>query len=371
MNYTKNDIVKIIEESSAFEQNKKDYEIFCKKYPNFLSSYTEYKYFLLNRYKNDYIDKLFCSACGINRVKFISMKKGYRRFCSYKCSNSSEDMKQKRQELKTQSIQKKYGVSNIFQVQSIKDDIKQTLLIKYGCENISQNADIKNKKKETLMKNYNVEVPYKSAEIRERGIKTSLERYGTTHPMKNIDVQEKLKIVFLEKYGVDNPMKNQEIQSKLSKIISSNDVRQKVYDTHIKNNSFNKSSTEDEIYEILTEIFGNENVYRQYMDERYPFSCDFYIKSIDLFIEFNGTWTHGGEPFDTENSDHLSKLQFWKNKNTRYYKNAIYTWTDLDVRKRKIAYENNLNYLEFFEKTQLEDWIKNSLLNNDYKNDIV
>ena len=92
--------------------------------------------------------------------------------------------------------------------------------------------------------------------------------------------------------------------------------------------------------------YGIDNVKRQYSDSRYPFACDFYIPSEDLFIEFNRNWTHGGHPFDESNLDDIYKFEQWQEKaeTSNYYKNAIYTWTDLDVRKQKCAKENNLNY---------------------------
>ena len=37
-----------------------------------------------------------------------------------------------------------------------------------------------------------------------------------------------------------------------------------------------------------------------------------------------------------------------KSKNSKYYDNSIYTWTDLDVRKREVATNNNLNWIEVF-----------------------
>lgn len=37
---------------------------------------------------------------------------------------------------------------------------------------------------------------------------------------------------------------------------------------------------------------------------------------------------------------------WYRNNGNDYYANAIYVWTDLDVRKHKIAKENNLN-IEF------------------------
>lgn len=70
-----------------------------------------------------------------------------------------------------------------------------------------------------------------------------------------------------------------------------------------------------------------------------------------LYIEFQGNWTHGKHPY-TGLDDDLEVVSKWKeqSKTKPYYKNAIYTWTDLDIRKRNIAKENNLNYIELFSK---------------------
>ena len=55
-----------------------------------------------------------------------------------------------------------------------------------------------------------------------------------------------------------------------------------------KNNSFNKSKEEEKYYSYLLHLYSSEDIVRQYYDkDRYPFHCDFYIKSEDLFIEVN------------------------------------------------------------------------------------
>lgn len=46
-----------------------------------------------------------------------------------------------------------------------------------------------------------------------------------------------------------------------------------------------------------------------------------------------------------------------KNGNTKYYNNAITTWTVRDVQKRKVAKENNLNYKEFWNINELKKFI--------------
>lgn len=118
---------------------------------------------------------------------------------------------------------------------------------------------------------------------------------------------------------------------------------------HLKmkeNNSFIHSNDEENVYDDLVSIFGENSVVRQYSDERYPFSCDFYIPSEDLFIEVNKHWTHGGHPFDSSNKEDINKLSVMQElaKTSNFYKQAIYVWTDLDVRKQQTAKVNNLNY---------------------------
>lgn len=65
-------------------------------------------------------------------------------------------------------------------------------------------------------------------------------------------------------------------------------ISEKAAKTHRKNNSFNNSKPEISLRKILVEIFNENDIITEYSDDpRYPFKCDFYIKSEDLFIELN------------------------------------------------------------------------------------
>lgn len=123
------------------------------------------------------------------------------------------------------------------------------------------------------------------------------------------------------------------------------------YLTRKKNGTFNSSSQEEEYYIKLCDIFGDEDVVPQYTDDRYPFNCDFYVKSLDLFIELNFHWTHGNKPFDSNDEDCLRKLTLWeeKSKSSKYFVNAIKVWTVRDVEKVNIAHGNNLNLFVLYE----------------------
>lgn len=122
--------------------------------------------------------------------------------------------------------------------------------------------------------------------------------------------------------------------------------RESINDKMIQEGTFNSSSQEETYYLQLVESFGKGDVVRQYSDARYPYKCDFYIPSQDLFIELNAHWTHGGRPFVSSNKECQMQLKDRQQraKYSQYYENAIYTWTDLDVRKREIALQNSLNY---------------------------
>lgn len=119
--------------------------------------------------------------------------------------------------------------------------------------------------------------------------------------------------------------------------------------TMSKKGWFGTKPTKNEInvYNDLIKQYSINDIVCQYYDkDRYPFKCDFYIKSVDLFIEVNAHWTHGGMPFDGTNPHCIEQLKIWKEKSktSKFYQNAITTWTVRDVRKQQIAIENHLNY---------------------------
>ena len=99
----------------------------------------------------NYINKLefipTCLNCG-NGVKYVSLKDGYRKYCSEKCSNIHTQSKIKITNLK------KYGFENPFQSEIIKEKIKKTNLEKYGFEFSHQNKKVSEKATNTMIEKY-------------------------------------------------------------------------------------------------------------------------------------------------------------------------------------------------------------------------
>ena len=117
-------------------------------------------------------------------------------------------------------------------------------------------------------------------------------------------------------------------------------------ETKKKNGTTNTSRYEEDTYKELCLYYGKDDIVWSYSnDERYPFTCDFYIKSLDLFIELNIHPSHGDHSFDSNNTDDVLLLEQLKNKNDEWSNMIIDVWTQRDVRKINYARKNNLKYL--------------------------
>ena len=119
-------------------------------------------------------------------------------------------------------------------------------------------------------------------------------------------------------------------------------AHEKGFITKKLNGSLNTSKPEIAFYELLVGRYGEDDIIREYKESRYPYRCDFYIKSKDLFIELQGHQSHGIKPFDITDVECQELLHKWE---TRNYTGYISVWTDLDVRKMSHAKKHNLHFL--------------------------
>ena len=310
-----------------------------------------------------------CPTCG----KPLIFKGIFFKFCSNICAQSSDEIKQKIK----QTCLEKYGVDNYAKSKESKEKVKQTCLKKYGVEYSWQSNECKQKIKQTCLEKYGVDSPLKSKEIRNKCKLTCLEKYGVDNPAKleenkekvkqtclkkygglapicNPNIKNQIKQTCIEKYGVDNYGKSLKHKTNMSTIMLSDEMQKHRYSIMSKNNTFNTSKEEDEVYEFLSQYI---DVTRQFNgSSKYPFCCDFYIEDLDMFIECNFHWTHGGHPFDPSSIKDQVKLEQWKAKQTKYYNNAINVWTKRDVEKRNKAKEENLDYKEFWSLKELKEF---------------
>lgn len=300
------------------------------------------------------------------------------------------------------TLKYKYGedVSNSLQVPGALDKLKesnkkygndyhnhskskQTKLERYGDENYN-NAE---KHKQTCLERFGVDSFSKTQEFHHKKNKTNIERYGRTN-VGQFGTQEHTEAMIKKygaphlmqteygikqhakacqaKYGVDSYFQSQEYKDKYKNADWVKIIKEKEYHTKKANNSFTVSANEDAVYNLLVGKFGKSDIIRTYRSALYPYNCDFYIISKDLYIEYQGSWTHGKEPFDEANTKHTDILNHWlakakeynfKNSLKSYYTQAIYVWTHLDIIKRNIAKQNNLNFKELWSVTEAREWL--------------
>lgn len=377
---------------------------FCLKHnkiilKNLIVRYPQFKpkeiLFLMKNKNNLNSLNIFCK-CG-NKNKFLNSNKGYSKYCCVQCANKDNTKNQKTIISKLNNIDE-FG-RNSFQRGVAKG--KKTKFKKYGDENYND----RQKAERTTLKNFGVTNPLKIKEIHDKGIKkaaskeirnkvvkTNLKKFGKEYYSQTKEWIKRYKNTNLDKYGVENISQLPNNREHISKILHSKQsnenrinsmiqkygkenftqtqqyknlfkdkertkkIQQKSYETKKKNGTLGTSNLEVECFNLIKKYF--KDAVHHYKDSvRYPFNCDIYIPSQDLFIELNFFWTHGKEPFNENNLEHINIVREWQNKNNKYFDSAIQSWTKSDPLKLQTFKKNNLNYKIFYNKNDFYNWL--------------
>ena len=149
-----------------------------------------------------------CRDCD-NQVKWNGDTRKYRTFCSKKCSNNNDEVKEKFE----QTMLDRHGVKYSGQSPKLMKKSRQTTLELYGNENYNN----REKAAQTTLENYGVEHQMYSTEIKEKIQQTNLERYGVENTFQNKEIRKKIQQTNLERYGVKNPNQNKSVRDKIER----------------------------------------------------------------------------------------------------------------------------------------------------------
>lgn len=226
---------------------------------------------------------------------------------------------------------------------------------RYGCLNPSQSQEIQRHKKETCIKKYGTEHHISSSVVREKAHK----KWNSNSPLTNKDVSKKAQDTCIERYGSRSYLGSEENKRRYEDPSFVNAWLKKQYATKEANRTFNSSRDEDTLFTILEALY--KDVKRNYCeDHRYPFNCDFYLPSVDVFIELNRYMTHGDHPFDENDPDDLKDLESLQEKASRYNRKNLYQakidiWTKRDFLKIETAKRNRLRYVVIYKEVSEDD----------------
>lgn len=177
------------------------------------------------------------------------------------------------------------------------------------------------------------------------------------------NVQKKLKNTNIKKYGTVCPANaNNQEKAKQTKLLKYGDKNynnlEKMIQTKKDRNNLTSSSLELLLSNELDRL--NVEYKTQFICNKYPYFCDFYLPKSDTFIEINAHWTHGFHWFDETNPEDIKTLNIWKEKakSSEFYKSAIDIWTKKDLEKKMIAEQNNLNYIVLWNRNDIDTYVK-------------
>lgn len=330
-----------------------------KQFKSRLGSHIVTHKITIKEYYDKYIrqsNEGICPICG-KETSFLGLTKGYSEHCSLKCKGADPKVKEKVEN----TCLEKYGAPNVYASEYGKQKIKETNIEKYGVEHPQQNKEISEKTTITCKKQYNGR-GYASKQILNKIKQTNQEKYGLENP--SVFGTDIYKQSIIDKYNVDNPLKSNEIKEKIKQTnlevygcenpAQNEEVRQKMYKTLWENGGLHR--LEKRCYDKLLEKYSD--AVREYKSDKYPFKCDFYIPSEDLYIELNIYWSHGGHYFNENDPQDIELLKYWKSKNNETYEYAIHVWTETDLKKKRCAEDNKLNYLIFWTEEDFIEWLK-------------
>lgn len=171
--------------------------------------------------------------CLYCKNKFSIRKKELKQICSEDCRQKWASLPEnidKRIVASKQAVKDKFGVENVFQLEGVKEKLKQTKLEKYGNENYNNTEKMLETKVEKygvnwgkiwyknmsneMMKNFGVSHPLQSKIFLDKLNNSNLEKYGVKWNMQNKSIRENFNKSIKEKYGVDNISQLESIKEK-------------------------------------------------------------------------------------------------------------------------------------------------------------
>jgi len=383
-----------IQRDKNIQTNKLQYFFKKKENKDLLGFINNDTQFLLKKWNDiSFWEKLYCILNDIkeiktchnkncsNHVNFQFLNLWYAKFCSYKCSSTSNETKEKRRQ---------YNIKH------------------YWVENISQIEDIKIKKIQTTRKNFNVDYPWQSDIVYQKRLKTNIEKYGYKNWLKSSIIKTVKKyndtninslyqdisynfdtynyVVFCKKCKYSSIYDNQSFIHNRLFVKKSNIC----YSCNPINN--NVSNIEHTLHNFIKEIYTwiiitNDRKVLEWKE------IDIYLKDLNIGIELNWLYWHS-EKFHEKDQDYQKYVKC-KNKGIELFQffedeliiamemiysklkllNVLRQWLDIDKLNnqyglsiiKKVFYTNNSfefrkndkNYTSFIKRFWIDIYIDN------------
>lgn len=212
--------------------------------------------------------QLKCDQCGVEFERHNNVKRQQAlqyHFCSKKCSQAAHGKDGVLFPAMEETMRQKFG-----------DDFRQVISAKaQAATSVEVRKLSRERAHQTVMERYGVKTAVEIPHVR----KICLEKGASTEAIS------KRKATNLERFGVESTLSLTEVRAKGQ----TPEAKRKRHQTMLDNHSFGKSKPEDRFYEHLVTMF--DVVERQ--KRVLSWWIDFYVPSIDTYIQFDGEYWHG------------------------------------------------------------------------------
>jgi very-short-patch-repair endonuclease len=162
------------------------------------------------------------------------------------------------------TLKKRYGVEHALQYDGFRQKARETTLERFGVQNAMNDPEICHRQQESMMRNWGVRFPMQLQHVREAMMSGSIAKYGVPYAMQDPEYARSM-IIRRAEAG-----------------------------------TLYQSKSEDAFYHALCEKFGEQDVQRQVPMNHGHWVIDFYIRSLDTYVQFDGVYWHGlDRPIET------------------------------------------------------------------------
>lgn len=176
------------------------------------------------------------------------------------------------------TVQKKYGVNNVMQVEEVNKKHRVTCLERFGTETPLQNRDIFNKTKNSLNKHYNIQ-------------------NGIGDIRKVDEIESKIQNTNKERYNGISPF-------------CSDEVKKKVRNSLWGNGTCRTSKKQIQLAEMLKDLYGN--CVLNYPCDKVSLDCLIVINDIKIDVEYDGWYYHKDRKAEDLRRDFFVEKQGYK-----------------------------------------------------------
>jgi hypothetical protein len=352
-----NNLTKITLNSSNIHRFRK------LKYKGEINDEIEIKVKHLSKGSHALID-VRCDKCGCDK------KVEYNQLIKYNYINYYYCRKCKTKK----NLLEKYGVTNVFQIEEVKEKIKMTNLEKYGVNNPSKSERIKNKKIKTSNKNFGTDQPLSSQIVKNKSKETLINKYGVDNISKLEYIKRKKENTCLKNNGVKYISQSENFKKRIKKKIleflknkygvidydndnytffcdkcgNNFNINKRAYQTRRELDvnicticnpigSFSMSGEEKNLKEFICKYYDNRILCNEKIIT--PYELDIYLPDLKLAFEFNGLFWHS--EIYKDNHYHFSKTEECEKQGIR----LIHIYEDDWTYKQDIVKSRILNLL--------------------------